>query len=143
MARPPSSRARPQAVWKEFAMERISRQACLHPLWLTAFVLVLISSAWAQKDTGSVVGSVLDPSGAVLPNAVVSVADVERGTVFRTHTNSNGEYVASPLKIGRYRVTVEHAGFKRAVSDVVELDVQQRAVVNVQLQIGQTSESVE
>jgi hypothetical protein len=98
-------------------MQSVSRPSFLHSLWITAVALALIPCAWAQKDTGSVVGSVVDPSGAVLPNASVSVSDVERGTVFHTRTNDNGEYVASPLKIGRYRVTVEHAGFKKAVSD--------------------------
>jgi len=103
----------------------------------------LPSSAWAQKDTGSIVGTVKDPSGAVLPNAQVTLKDTERGTTFVTHTNESGEFVASTLKIGRYTVTVEHSGFKKAVSVPVDLDVQQRIAVNITLQVGQVIESVQ
>jgi Carboxypeptidase regulatory-like domain/TonB dependent receptor len=98
--------------------------------------------AWAQKDTGSIVGTVKDPSGAIVPNAKVSVTDVERGQTFHTTTNLQGEYVASPLRVGRYTVTVEEPGFKRSVSAPVDLDVQQRVAVNFDLQVGQISESV-
>src|SRR6185437_4675421 len=65
------------------------------------------------------------------------------GATFSTQTSQSGEYVASPLMVGRYTVTVEHSGFKRAVSQPVSLDVQQRAVLNIKLQLGQASESVE
>ncbi|HKC72382.1 MAG TPA: carboxypeptidase-like regulatory domain-containing protein, partial [Terriglobales bacterium] len=105
--------------------------------------LSLTAGLWAQKDTGTIAGTVTDPSGAVLAGAKVLVTDVDRGGAFTTTTNQSGEYVASPLKIGRYTVTVEHSGFKRAVSQPVTLDVQQRAVVNVKLQLGQATESVE
>ena len=97
---------------------------------------------WAQKDTGSIVGTVKDPSGAVVPNANVTVTDVEHGQTFNTTTNAEGEFVASPLRVGRYTVTVERAGFKRAVSVPVGLDVQQRVAINIVLQVGQISESV-
>ena len=96
--------------------------------------------AWAQKDAGSIAGTVRDPSGAVIANAKVTVADLEHGQTFQTTTDSQGGYVASPLRIGRYTVSVEVSGFKKAVSEPVALDVQQRAVVNINLQIGQISE---
>ena len=98
--------------------------------------------SWAQKDTGSIVGTVKDPSGAVVPNANVTVTDVEHGQTFNTTTNTEGEFVASPLRVGRYTVTVERAGFKKAVSVPVGLDVQQRVAINIVLQVGQISESV-
>src|SRR5260370_40544121 len=94
------------------------------------------SSAWMQKDTGSIVVTVKDPSGAVLPNAQVTLKDTERGTTFVTHTNESGEFVASALKIGRYTVTVEHSGFKKAVSVPVDLYLQQRFAGIITLQVG-------
>jgi hypothetical protein len=115
----------------------------LRPALVIVFMAMISWPVVAQKDTGSVVGTVQDPSGAVLANAQVAVKDVDRGAVFATKTNASGEYVASPLKLGRYTVTVRHPGFKKAVSQPVTIDVQQRAVVNVTLQIGQASESVE
>ena len=57
-------------------------------------------------------------------------------------TNRSGEFVASPLRVGRYTVTVEQAGFKKAVSVPVDLDVQQRAALNIVLQVGKISEEV-
>jgi len=102
----------------------------------------LTASSWAQKDTGSIVGTVKDPSGAVVPNASVTVTDVEHGQTFQSTTNADGEFVASPLRIGRYTISVQQAGFKKAVSVPVNLDVQQRVAVNIVLQVGQISESV-
>src|SRR5215469_15649274 len=84
---------------------------------LTAVLLCIAGLAWGQKDTGSIVGTVRDPSGAVVADAKVVVSDVERGQTFETKTSDAGEYVASPLRVGRYTVTVEKAGFKRAVSE--------------------------
>ena len=98
---------------------------------------------FAQKDTGSIVGTVNDQSGALISGAKVQVTDVERGITFNATTNESGEYVASPLRIGRYTVTVEHPGFKKAISSPVSLDVQQRIAVNVTLHVGQINESME
>lgn len=105
------------------------------------FTLVSVLS-WAQKDTGSIVGSVTDPTGAVVSGARVIVTDVDRGESFTANTNTSGEYVVGPLHIGRYTVTVEKTGFKRAVSEAVDLHVQERAAVNVKLEVGQLSEQV-
>src|SRR5215472_11743882 len=110
-------------------------------LLLTLFAS-LTPATWAQKDTGTIVGTVKDPSGAVVPNAGVTVNDVEHGQTLTTTTNTDGDFVASPLRVGRYTVTVQKAGFKKAVSLPVDLDVQQRVAVNVVLQVGQISESV-
>ena len=125
---------------------RRAKQSCkLSSRFLLVIVAILslTPGLWAQKDTGTIAGTVTDPSGAVLAGAKVVVTDVDRGGAFTTTTNQSGDYVASPLKVGRYTVTVEHSGFKRAISQPVSLDVQQRAVVNVKLQLGQATESVE
>jgi hypothetical protein len=104
--------------------------------------LILCGTVFAQKDTGSIVGTVKDPTGAVVTGASVEVTDVERGQTFRTKTSDAGEFVASPLRVGRYTVTVEKAGFKKAVSETVELNVQGRVAVNIGLQVGQQTEEV-
>src|SRR5439155_1365137 len=83
------------------------------------------------KDTGSIVGTVKDQTGALVANAKVTVTDVERGPALTTTTNDAGEYVAGPLRVGRYTVMVQHPGFKQAVSVPVNLDVQQRIAINV------------
>jgi len=105
-------------------------------------LLMLTMPAWSQKDTGSIVGTVKDPSGAIVPNAKVTVADLDHGQTSSTTTNADGEFVVSPLRVGRYTVAVEQAGFKKTITDPITLDVQQRAVVNMVLQVGQITESV-
>ncbi len=99
--------------------------------------------AVAQKDAGAIVGTVHDPSGAVVVGAKVSVTDIERGQTFNTATSASGEYVASPLRIGRYTVTVEHAGFKTAVSNAIDINVQDRAAVNITMQLGAVVDTIE
>ncbi len=109
------------------------------------FLLIAIGCAvplWAQKDAGTIVGTVRDATGAVVPGAKVTAEDVDRGVQATVSTNDEGEYVASPLRIGRYKITVEKAGFKKAVSEVVELNVQDRIAMNIALQVGQISEEM-
>jgi Carboxypeptidase regulatory-like domain/TonB dependent receptor len=120
-----------------------SRLSLLRTALITSVCLFFSVAAWAQKDAGSIVGTVKDQTGAIVAHAKVTVSDVERGTHIETSTNDSGEYVASPLPVGRYTVSVEHAGFKRAVTVPVSLDVQQRIAMDVTLQVGQISESVE
>src|SRR5437764_573823 len=103
--------------------------------------LVLSLPTWAQKDMGGIVGTVKDSSGAVVPSADVAVTDVERGETFKATTNDSGGFVASPLHVGRYKVMVTKPGFKQAVSETLELDVQGRVAVNITLQVGQVTES--
>ncbi|MFZ0085253.1 MAG: carboxypeptidase-like regulatory domain-containing protein, partial [Candidatus Acidiferrales bacterium] len=100
-------------------------------------------SARGQKDTGAIAGTVTDSSGAVVAGAKVKVADVDRGTEFDTTTDGHGEYVAGPLKVGRYTITVEKTNFKTAVAGPVQLDVQDRIEADVKLEIGQISQKVE
>ncbi len=114
------------------------------PVLLLAVMCVASSvPMWAQKDAGSIVGTVKDQTGAIVANAKVTVSDVERGIHLETTTNESGEYVAGPLRVGRYTVTVEHPGFKKSITPPVDLDVQQRIALNVELQVGQISESIE
>ena len=90
-----------------------------------------------------IAGTVKDASGAIVVGAKVKVIDTERGTEFDTTTGANGDYVAGPLKVGRYTINVEKAGFKTAVAGPVQLDVQGRIEANVKLEIGQVTQKVE
>src|SRR5664279_1571780 len=107
-------------------------------------VLFVAGSAplWAQKDAGAIVGLVRDPSGAVVSGAKVTVADVDRGIAVTVSTNDQGEYVASPLKIGRYSVTVEKEGFKKAVAGPVQVNIQDRVGVDLKLEPGMATETM-
>jgi len=126
----------------EGAPQRLMRR--LFGIFLLLSLLTwLCGVIWAQKDTATIVGTVKDPSGAVLPGAKVTVTEVDKGTSFVTSTNSLGDYVASPLAIGRYKITVELKGFKTAIAGPIELQVQQRVLMNLSLEVGEITQSVE
>ena len=97
---------------------------------------------WAQKDAGAIVGVVRDSSGAVVADAKVTVTDIDHGTQLTLSTNHEGEYVAGPLKIGHYTVTVERQGFKKAIAGPVELNIQDRVSVDLKLEPGKATETV-
>ena len=112
-------------------------------IWLTALVLALITTPlFAQKSTGTISGVVSDPTGAVIPQATVTISNIGTGLVRTVTTNEMGEYIAPDLPNGIYRIAVKQANFKESVTSNVELHVASTALVNVQLQMGNTSEQV-
>ncbi|MFA5910360.1 MAG: TonB-dependent receptor [Vicinamibacterales bacterium] len=106
------------------------------------FLLVFTASAFAQIDTGVIVGRVVDDSGAVLPG--VSVVAIQDGTgVSATSvTNARGEFIFSGLRVGTYSVTAELQGFRRAARPGVRVSVQSRTQVDLQLSVGALTEEV-
>ena len=117
------------------------RLRTLSALFFSIF-LTLATPLWAQKDAGAIVGLVRDPSGAVVTGAKVTVTDVDRGIQLTLSTNAEGQYVASPLRIGRYSVTVEKQGFRKAVAGPVQVNIQDRVGVDLTLQAGMVTEVV-
>jgi hypothetical protein len=107
-----------------------------------SMVLALATPLSAQKDAGAIVGLVRDASGAVVTGAKVTVTDVDRGIQLTLSTNDQGEYVASPLRIGRYSVTVEKQGFKKEVAGPVQVNIQDRVSVDLKLQAGAATEVI-
>lgn len=100
------------------------------------------TAAKAQVDTGAIRGTVTDPTGAVVPNARVTVASDATGLTLSTASASDGTYTFNPLKIGSYTVTVEAPGFKKATTQVT-VNVQEQARADFQLVTGAISETVE
>ena len=90
-------------------------------------------AAWAQ--TGSITGTVKDPSGAAISGAAVQVTSPERGIDRRTTTNSSGEYNESALAPGSYDVIVSAAGFKKYEAKAVKLDVAEKSA-RVMVKLG-------
>src|SRR4029077_9164787 len=113
-----------------------------HLFLLTTAVMLMGANSFGQIGTGSVTGIVFDPSGAVVVNADVIVTNVDRNTPRNTHTNASGSYVLSDLPPGRYSVTVKHPGFQTTVVPPFELQVDQKARVDVNLRVGAASDIV-
>ncbi len=107
------------------------------------FLLLVPCFAFGQMDQGSVTGIVQDTTGAVVPNAQVTLKSTDTGLELQTKTDQNGVYTFSPVKIGNYQVSVTAPGFQTTTQANLHLDVQQRLAVNVQLQPGEATETVE
>jgi hypothetical protein len=110
-----------------------------------AFLLVLtMVNAWAQSGTSSALaGSVLDPSGAVIPNAQVKATDVNTGSVREVQTNPEGRFLFSQVNPGTYRIEVHAEGFGLERSQPTIVSVGQTALVNFTLSPAAASQSVE
>jgi hypothetical protein len=99
--------------------------------------------AHAQNTNATIRGQVLDPTGALVPNAQVVVLNVNTGIiVFRGKSDSAGNFVAPQVIPGTYKVTVDAPGLKETVIDNLIASVAQVASVNINMQIGQASETV-
>jgi len=111
---------------------------------LIAFVVAMSLSAWAQStiNTGSIVGTVTDPSGAVVSSAKVTITNKATGQIVETTSNATGAFSAGLLKPGNFTLRVEATGFKTTELPVVVL-VDTTSTASVKLQLGQTSEVVE
>src|SRR5262245_28837760 len=105
--------------------------------------LVLAPSVFAQRDTGTIVGTVSDPSGAVVPGVTVTIRNVETNATFTTVTDATGNYAAPLLKPGTYEVSSELPGFKKQSRSGIELKVQDRLKIDFTLEVGNPTETVE
>lgn len=110
------------------------------------FAVLLVSSmprANAQAVFGNILGTVTDPQGAAVVGATVTVTDVSKGTTQTTTTNESGNYSITHLIPDVYSVKVESQGFKSAEQKAVQVAADSGARVDVQMQLGATTESVE
>jgi Carboxypeptidase regulatory-like domain len=110
-------------------------------LRIVLLVAATCAASWAQ-DTGSITGTVKDPSGAAIANAQVVVASPDHGIDRHTVTNSAGDYNESALPGGTYDVVVTADGFKKYQAKGVVLDVAQKARVDITLQVGAATTEV-
>jgi hypothetical protein len=103
----------------------------------------LFFSAHAQTTTvGTISGTVRDEKGAVVPKAEVSIDGEGTGTSREVKSDADGFYLAASLPPGRYTVSSAPRGFKKSVASAVDLHVGENKVVNLDLQVGQVSETV-
>ena len=112
--------------------------------WLVLSLVVLTGMRlYGQAGaTGSVLGTVTDSSGAVVPGVVVTVTNVDTNVPFRTVTSSAGDYIAPVLNPGHYRVSAEMQGFQKSVTSSFTLTVDQKIRVNLSLKPGEVSQTV-
>jgi len=101
------------------------------------------SLAFSQAVSATMVGTVTDATGAVVANARVTLTETNTGVAHSLFANPSGNYTFANIPPGRYQVTVEMPGFKKEVRDAIDVDVDSTARVDVQLQPGNVSETIE
>jgi hypothetical protein len=115
------------------------RRVCLFCVLAAAAV----NMAFAQGGgTGTILGTVIDSTGAALPNAKVTVTSAATGLAYRTATGSSGDYNAPSLNPGVYSVEVEAAGFEKTRTTTFTLAVDQKIRMDVTLRPGSVSQEL-
>lgn len=108
-----------------------------------AALCLMPSGAIAQQGRGSIQGTVTDSTGAAVPGATVTIVNTSTNVSFTTETNEAGFYAAPALNVGTYSVTVEKDGFRKVVRSGITLQVDQRAEIDVQLEVGDVAQAIE
>lgn len=106
-------------------------------------ILLVACPVAAQINTGTIVGTVRDAQGAVVPGADVTVTLTSLGSSLRLSTNEAGVFQAAGLRPGVYQVRAETEGFKAAVRDGIELAIQERLEISFTLEVGAVTEEVQ
>ena len=116
-----------------------ARPGLLFAVLLLTFYLPALS---AQLYTGSVSGTVTDPSGGVVPSANLTLTDVDKGFTYHATSDSEGRYLLGQVPPGTYNLSVETPNFQSQRKDAIKLDVNQNVSINFQLKIGLATETV-
>ncbi|MCI0418473.1 MAG: carboxypeptidase-like regulatory domain-containing protein [Acidobacteria bacterium] len=114
-----------------------------HPLASLPLLSLMVGVVLAQTPTGTILGTLTDQSGAVVPDATVIVTNLGTNRTLSVRTNESGNYVAPLLNPGEYSVTSEHTGFRKEVRSGIVLQVDQRAQVDFVLRPGEVTEVIE
>src|SRR5262249_5791841 len=115
--------------------------------WVQASFLLLIIGllvgVHAQSSTtGNITGTVRDPQGAAVPKAEVTITEEKTGASRTVSATEDGFYNATSLPAGIYSISTSPAGFKKTITTGVELHVNENKTVNLDLQVGQVTETV-
>jgi outer membrane receptor protein involved in Fe transport len=112
---------------------------------LTLFLMALLTSlnVSGQQITGSIRGSVSDPSAAIVQGATVTAKHTETGLIRTSVTDRQGEYVLVELPIGHYQLEVRARGFQKYLQQGISLDVNETATVSIHLKLGAETQQVE
>lgn len=116
---------------------KVLRLACLLAPAFLAFTLQ------AQTQTATVRGAVRDATGALIPNAQLTLTNVDQSRPWRTSTNEAGEYAFLQIPPGRYSLQVESQGFKTFRRDAFTLEVAQILGLDVEMEVGSVNETIQ
>ena len=127
-------------AWRRTQLQRLRHVGYL--LLAVCLLFVHLPSAYSQVDEGSITGTVTDSTGAVVPNASVTLLNTDQGLTIETHSGGSGDYSFSPVRIGNYTITVTAPGFSTTTQEKLNVTVGQQLQVNVALKTGAATETV-
>src|SRR6266851_3583676 len=104
---------------------------------------ILAPFSFAQESTARLLGTITDPTGAVVPHASVVAKNMATGLERRAQANESGDYSIPLLPIGQYTIIGEAAGFKTSTITGLTLQVNQEARVDIRLAVGSAAESIQ
>jgi hypothetical protein len=123
-------------------MFRLSSRVGARALGAALLLLLAGAPAAAQVDTGTILGTVKDQSGGVLPGATVSITHEGQGFTLSTVTREDGTFIITPVRTGAYTVRVEFPGFRKTEQRAIGVSIGQNAVVDFALEPGNLTEDV-
>jgi len=97
----------------------------------------------AQATDGNIVGTVFDPTGAVVAGASIELKNLATGLRVETSTNADGQYRFNNVLVGSYKITAKATGFKAAVLENLRVELNKTTTTNIALQVGEVSTAVE
>lgn len=103
---------------------------------------LMTTRGFGQVDQGTINGTVMDTTGAVIPGATVTLISSETDLALKTKTNNAGVYTFSPIKIGDYTVMATAPGFAKIVQNGIHVNVSETVDVNLKLKVGSASQTV-
>ena len=122
--------------------DRFSRSNAISILCGLLFTLLAYHCAFAQTGSSSVRGTVVDQQGNVVAGATITLINTEKNFTRSQVVSDSGAYVFNTIPPGTYRIEAEAKGFKKALVESVNARVDTPLEVNVQLEVGNVSESV-
>src|ERR1700678_427799 len=128
------------AELRSFFLSASSRRAAG---WMILFSILLVClPALAQLDTGSLSGTIKDPSGSVVAYAQITATETATGTTYKTVSSSAGYYVFPSVRTGDYQLTIAAPGFKTTVTSGISVSIGAAAARDFSLQVGSLNETV-
>jgi len=122
---------------------RILSHQIRRPILFLATLLILTSTAVAQLTTADILGTVTDTTGAVVPNANVTLINLETNELRTVQSNGTGDYTFTLLPVGHYSITIKAPGFQASITKDLAVEAGDRARSDVHLQLGSESTIVE
>src|SRR5438105_4501179 len=126
-------------TWDLHCKSRLKRRSTMSLRCISACfaaVLTVPVLAFGQAFTGSISGLVTDATGSVVAGVAVTATDIDRNVSTKSASNEQGLYLISPLPPGVYRIHAEKAGFRQYLVDRVAISTQQKAGLDITLEVG-------